>query len=194
VSRHAAPASGSDALDRIVGRISRATDLLAGAMLFLLCVVTVVDVVGRDIFRQPIKGADEFTVVFMAISVYAVYFTVTWRQDHVCVDLIDLAYPKSRFAIGVREVLIHLAAFAFMAAVTYRVFVVADRLHGYGEVTEYRRIPKGLLTYFFFAMCALTTLGLLLNTVRYIAGVGPLQRPAGAAASGATAPGGPSGG
>lgn len=176
-----ATTSGQNALDRIVGRISRATDLLAAAMLFLLCVVTVVDVTGRDVFRQPIKGADEFTVVFMAISVYAVYFTVTWRQDHVCVDLIDLVYPKSRFAIGLREVLIHLAAFAFMAAVTYRVFVVADRLHGYGEVTEFRRIPKGLLTYFFFAMCVLTTLGLALNALRYAFGVGPLQRPAAAA-------------
>jgi TRAP-type transport system small permease protein len=184
VSSQAAPASGSDALDRIVGRISRVTDLLAAAMLFLLCVVTVVDVTGRDVFRQPIKGADELTVVFMAVSVYAVYLTITWRQDHVCVDLIDLVYPKSRFAIGVREVLIHLAAFAFMAAVTYRVLVVADRLHGYGEVTEYLRMPKGLLTYFFFAMCVLATLGLLLNALRYAFGYGPMQRRAAPAAGG----------
>ena len=184
MSSQAAPAAGPDALDRVVGRISRVTDLLAAAMLFLLCAVTIVDVVGRDVFRRPIRGADELTVVFMAISVYAVYLTITWRQDHVCVDLVDLVYPKSRLAIGVREVVLHLLAFAFMAAVTYRIFVVADRLHGYGEVTEFRRIPKGLLTYFFFAMCVLTTFGLLLNALRYVVGAGPLQRPSAAASGG----------
>lgn len=176
MSNAAPPSAGTDALDRVVARISRVTDLVAAMMLFLLCVVTVVDVTGRDVFRRPIKGADELTVVFMAISVYAVFLTITWRQDHVCVDLIDLVYPKSRAAIAVREIAIHLAALVFMVVVSWRVYVVAGRLHDYGEVTEYLRIPKGLLTYFFFVMCVLATIGLLLNAARYVFGLGPLQR------------------
>ena len=62
-----------------------------------------------------------------------------------------------------------------MAAVTWRVWIVAGRLTGDGEVTEYLRIPKGPLVYFFAAMCAIATLCLLANCVRYLMRRGPLD-------------------
>jgi TRAP-type C4-dicarboxylate transport system permease small subunit len=151
----------------------RGPDTLAAAMLLALTVVTCVDVIGRELLRAPIKGADELTIVFMAISVYAVFGSITWREDHVCVDLIDMVWPKP--LIGARQIALNIVAAAFMAAVTWRVWIVAGRLTGDGEVTEYLRIPKGPLAYLFAAMCAVATLCLLANCVRYLAGRGPQQ-------------------
>jgi TRAP-type C4-dicarboxylate transport system permease small subunit len=148
-------------------------DFLAAAMLLALTVVTCVDVIGRELLRAPLKGADELTVVFMAISVYAVFGSITWRESHVCVDLIDMVWPKP--LAGARQIALNLIAAAFMAAVTWRVWIVAGRLTGDGEVTEYLRIPKGPLAYFFAAMCAIATLCLLANCVRYAMRKGPLD-------------------
>ncbi len=151
----------------------RGPDLLAAAMLLALACVTCADVIGRELFRAPIKGADELTIVFMAISVYAVFASICWREEHVCVDLIDMVWPKP--LTGARQIALNLLAAAFMAVVTWRVWIVAGRLTEDGEVTEYLRLPKGALTYFFAVMCALGTVCLLGNVVRYILGRGPLD-------------------
>lgn len=151
----------------------RGPDTLAAAMLLALTLVTCIDVFGREVLRAPVKGADELTVVFMAISVYAVFGSITWRENHVCVDLIDMVWPKP--LTGARQIVLNLVAAAFMAAVTWRVWIVAGRLTGDGEVTMYLRIPKGPLAYLFAAMCAITTVCLLANCVRYALGRGPLQ-------------------
>jgi TRAP-type C4-dicarboxylate transport system permease small subunit len=155
-------------------RLDQVPDAIAAAMLLALCVITVVDVFGRYLFRSPIRGADELTVFFMAISVFAVLATVTWREDHVCVDIIDLFYPRRWIAL--RQILINLVAAVFMVLATWRVWAVAARLSEDGEVTEYLRLDRGLLTYFFAAMCAASVLALLVNCVRYALGRGPQQR------------------
>jgi len=150
----------------------RGPEMLAAAMLLALVLVTCIDVVGREVLRAPVKGADELTVVFMAISVYAVFASITWRENHVCVDLIDMVWPKP--LIGARQIALSLVAAVFMVAVTWRVWIVAGRLTGDGEVTEYLRIPRGPLAYLFAVMCAIATLCLLANCVRYMIGRGPL--------------------
>ena len=160
----------------IVWYVSRTTDLIAALMLLLLCLVTVIDVTGRDVFRRPMKGADELTVIFMAVSTYAVFFTVTWRQEHVCVDLIDLVYPKSNFWIGLREIAIHIAAAGFMVLVTQRLWVLAGRYVENAETYEYTGLAKWPFLYFFTAMCALAIVALAINAVRYAIGRGPMQR------------------
>jgi TRAP-type C4-dicarboxylate transport system permease small subunit len=168
----------------------RGPEILAAFMLLALVIVTCVDVIGRELHGlyltppfswiigpeplfSPLKGGDELTVVFMAISVYAVFASITWREDHVCVDLIDMVWPK-RY-VGARQIVLNLIAAAFLAVVTWRLAFLAGRLAGDGEVTEYLRIPRGALTYFFAAMSGIATLCLLANCVRYLRGDGPLD-------------------
>jgi TRAP-type C4-dicarboxylate transport system permease small subunit len=100
---------------------------------------------------------------------------VSWREEHVCVDIIDLVYPR-RF-IAVRQIAINALAALFMAVVTWRMWILADRLTDDGEVTMFLRLPKGPLAYFFVVMCATVTVVLALNVMRYAAGRGPLQLP-----------------
>ena len=163
-------------MKRWLERLARAPDALAGLMLLALVVVTVIDVFGRYVFRAPLGGADELTVFFMAIGIYAVLPRITWREDHVSVDLIDMFYPKRW--IAPRQIAMNLAAAAFMAIATWRLWILAARLQGDGEITMYLRLPKGPLTYFLALMCAIATLALLANVGRYALGAGPLQKPA----------------
>lgn len=141
-------------------------------MLLALCAVTVIDVVGRYVFNAPIGGADELTIFLMAIGVYAVFPRICWREEHVCVDIVDLFYPRRW--IAPRQAALNLLAAALLALVTWRMWFLAGRLMDDGEVTMYLRLPKGPLAYFFVAMCAVATLALAANVVRYALGRGPL--------------------
>lgn len=151
-----------------------APDVIAGAMLLALSAITVIDVVGRYVFRAPVGGADELTVVFMAIGVYAVLPRLCWREEHVCVDIIDLFYPKPW--IAARQFTLNALAAVLLALVTWRMWFLAGRLTEDGEVTMFLRMPKGPLVYFFVAMCALASVALAANAVRYALGRGPMQR------------------
>lgn len=149
-----------------------APDVIAGVMLLALSAVTVVDVVGRYVFSAPIGGADELTVFFMAIGVYAVLPRICWREEHVCVDIIDLVYPKRW--IAARQMVLNALAAVFLGLVTWRMGFLAGRLMEDGEVTMFLRLPKGPLVYFFVVMCAAATVALAANAVRYALGRGPL--------------------
>jgi TRAP-type C4-dicarboxylate transport system permease small subunit len=166
-------------------------DAAAALLLLALALMTLTDVIGRELhginridffarllgkepFFTPLRGADELTVIFMAASTYAVFAGITWRQEHVAVDLIDSIYPKRW--IGLREVIFNLAAAVFLAVVAWALWHRAARTAESGEVFEYLRIARAPFLYFFTGMAAITVLVLLANTVRYLLGRGPLQR------------------
>lgn len=156
-----------------LGKLAAAPDALAAAMLLALVVVTCIDVVGRYLFRAPLVGGDELTVFFLAIGTYAALPRLTWREEHVAVDLIDTVYPKRW--IAARQILLSLVAAAFMVVATWRLWILAARMQGDGEVTMVLELAKGPLTYFLAAMSAIATLALVGNAVRYALGRGPLQ-------------------
>ena len=175
-------------------RLERIMDAAGAVLLLALALMTLVDVIGRELHGinriepfasligdeplfSPLRGADELTVIFMATSTYAVFAGITWRQDHVAVDLIDMVYPKRW--IAAREIAINLLAAAFMAVIAWALWGRAGRTAEGGEVFQYLRIARAPFLYFFTGIAALTTLVLLANAGRYLAGRGPLQRSAG---------------
>jgi TRAP-type C4-dicarboxylate transport system permease small subunit len=153
-------------------------DAAGAALLLALAVMTLVDVVGRELHGltplfAPLKGADELTVIFMATSTYAVFAGITWRQEHVAVDLIDMIYPKRW--IAPREIVLNLLAAGFLALMAWALWQRAVRTEEGGEVFQYLRIARAPFLYFFTSMAALTMLLCLVNAGRYLAGRGPLQ-------------------
>ncbi|MCW5772190.1 MAG: TRAP transporter small permease subunit [Rhodospirillaceae bacterium] len=177
-------------------RFLRLMDAAAALLLLALAVMTLIDVAGRELnglYRfeffvrwfgkeqifTPLKGADEWTVIFMATSTYAVFAGITWRQEHVAVDLIDMVYPRR--LIGLREFVINLGAAAFLATVAWALWQRADRTAEGGDVFQYLRFVRAPFISFFTIMAAITALALFANAIRYLLGRGPLQSAAPAA-------------
>ena len=163
---------------RALGLLDSAADVAAAATLLALSAVPVIDVVGRYVFSAPIGGADELTVFLMAVGIYAVLPRISHREEHIAVDVVDLVFPPRW--LGLRQALLNALGAAFMAMVTWRMEIVASRMVSDNEVTMFLRLPKGPLAYFFTAMCAIATVLLAWNVVRYLRGRGPLQVSAGA--------------
>src|SRR5699024_10106075 len=68
-------------------------ELSSAIVLFLLMVLTCVDVVGRYFFSQPLIGATELTEISLSLVIFTAIPVITWRGGHIVVDLIDGIAP-----------------------------------------------------------------------------------------------------
>ena len=127
---------------------------LAAAVLFFLMAMTFLDVLSRSIFNNPIESATELTRLFMAIMVFAALPMVTWKGEHIVVDLMDPLF--SRRLARVRDVVIDLVCGAVILWPAKRVFDLAERARDYGDKTEYLGLPQFYIGWFIAAFAFLT--------------------------------------
>lgn len=153
--------------------LRRLTDGTSSLFLFAMMVMTCIDVVGRYVFNSPLNGATELTELFMGILIFAVLPTVSYREEHVSVDLLDLWFPEK--LINRRQLLINALAMVMMATVAWRMWIFAVKAVDYGDATEYLAIQYAPIYFFISLLCAATSIALLLNIPRYIKGRGPLS-------------------
>jgi len=105
--------------------------------------------------------------------IFAVLPTVSFREEHVAVDLMDLWFPEK--LINGRQIILNFIAMVMMGTVAYRMFDFAVKATDYGDASEYLEIPYAPIYFFISAMCGATAVALLLNLPRYIKNRGPLS-------------------
>lgn len=127
---------------------------LAAVALFALMCMTFADVILRSAFNAPIEWATELTRIFMAVVVFASLPMVTWRGEHIIVDLMDPMF--SRRLARLRDIVIDLACGALLLWPAKRVFDLAERARGYGDVTEYMGFPQHVTGWFIAAFTGAT--------------------------------------
>lgn len=150
-------------LARTGGWAADALKLIASVLLFAMMLVTFVDVVGRYVLARPLPGAFELTEVLLGLIVFAGLPIVTWRSEHVTVDLLTTRLPATP-----RRLLARLAAVvtaAVLAALAWRLGVTARDLIGYGDATVFLGIPLGPVA---AAMATLTAAGAVVAVVRVL--------------------------
>lgn len=157
----------------VANRLRRLTDGTSSLFLFAMMVMTCIDVIGRYVFNSPLNGATELTEFFMGILIFAVLPTVSFREEHVAVDLMDLWFPKK--LINGRQLIINFVVMIMMATVSYRMFGFALKATDYGDSSEYLEIPYAPIYFFISATCGATAVAVLLNLPRYIKNKGPLS-------------------
>ena len=132
---------------------------LAAVTLFTLMLITCVDVVGRYVFNHPLTGSTELTEIAVGIVVFAVFPIVSWRREHIVVDIMDNFFSTRMDFI--RSVLINVVSAIALVFLGQRVMVLGNRSLGYEEVTEYLAIPSGWMMIFIALICWLTAFMLL---------------------------------
>ena len=154
------PSSANPAVER--GAVRALALLLEGVCavtLFALMVVTCVDVFGRYLFNAPLTGSTELTELAVGVVIFAAFPLISWRNEHVVVDILDRFVPP--FLHAARTLVFHIVAATGLIFIGGRIVTLAERSLGYGEVTEFLAIPVGWMIYFFGAMCWLTAFMLL---------------------------------
>jgi len=141
---------------------------VAAVTLLALMLITCVDVFGRYLFNNPLTGSTELTEIAVGIVIFSVFPIVSWRNDHVVVDILDHFF--SRRVHMVRTIVINLLISVALVFLGQRIYVLGQRSLSYGEVTEYLAIPLGWMMIFIAIMCWVTALAVVtLGVVRAIA-------------------------
>ena len=138
--------SGETQLQRAGRWLALLPSLLAATVLFLLMAMTFFDVILRSVVNDPIESATELTRLFMAIMVFSALPVISWRGEHIVVDLLDPLF--SRGLARIRNVIVNLLGGALLLWPAWRVWALAERARTYGDVTEYLNIPQFYIAYF----------------------------------------------
>ncbi|MFA3918501.1 TRAP transporter small permease [Ruegeria hyattellae] len=147
-------------LIKLARRLSIIPVVTACAALFLLMVMTFCDVILRSAFNAPIEAATELTRILMAILVFSVLPIVSVTNGHIAVDLTDGIFHRFRLSRA-RDAVIYLASGTMLIWPVQRVWILAERARGYGDVTEYLSIPVYLIGWFITAATALTAIAMV---------------------------------
>lgn len=126
-------------------RIERAAANLSAILLFVLMLITFVDVLGRNLLNRPLTGASELTEIMLALVIFLMLPHVTMRNHHIAIDLIETVVgPKVLFALDVFAALLGAAMFFLIA---WQSWVLANKAMGYGDSTAALNIPVGPVLY-----------------------------------------------
>jgi len=117
--------------------------------------VTCVDVVGRYVFNNPLTGSTELTEMAVGIVVFSVLPVISWRNEHVVVDLLDSLVSAKVHMI--RTFILNALISIALAVLGTRIYELGSRSLSYEEVTEYLGIPTGWMMCFIGIMCWITT-------------------------------------
>jgi len=138
----------------------------AAFILFCLMILTFVDVVGREGLNMPLPGGFEITELLMAALIFTALPVVSWREEHVVIDLLDHLVPE-RLA-PYRQALVNLVSATALAVLTWQTWKSAVELHSYNEITEYLQIPVWPIIYLISVMSGFATLAVIIVIFRYI--------------------------
>lgn len=136
--------------------------MMASVALFALMVLTFADVVMRSAFNAPIEAATELIRLGIAVLVFSALPVLSWREQHIAVDLLDGPFAKMRLQRW-RDGFVALACGVMLWFPAGRVVDLAYRAQSYGDQTEYLEIPTFYIGMFIAAMTFLTSVVLMLR-------------------------------
>jgi len=136
---------------------------LTAALLLLAALLTFFDVIGRNVFNSPVPGSTELTELAMVGMTFLLYPQVALRQKHITVDIFD-AYTGV-IVRRVQQLFAGALGAALYAALGWRLWKLAVRTAGYGDVTPVLKLPLAYAYHFMSVMCWLAAAAFLATAI-----------------------------
>ncbi len=125
-------------LESVLGAVS-------ATVLFLMMLVTAVDVVGRYVFNQPLNGGFELTEMMLAALIYCGLPLVSQRREHIVIDTFDPL--MSRRVKRALDMFAEVVCSLTLGGIGYLIFRRAARVAEYGDTTNVLRLPLAPVAY-----------------------------------------------
>ncbi len=134
----------------LVKGLEKLLGVISAAVLFLMMIITAVDVVGRYVLNQPLPGGFEMTEMALAVLIYAALPLVSMRREHIVIDTLDsLMSPAVKAFFNKMSDLI---CFLTLSGIGYLIFRRALRVAEYGDTTHVLKLPLAPVAYVMGAM------------------------------------------
>ncbi len=147
----------------------------SASVLFILMLLTAVDVIGRYVFNKPLAGGFELTEMMLAALIFCGLPLVSKRREHIVIDAFD-TFMSKRVKRGL-DVIADLVCFLTLAGIGYLIFGRAARVADYGDTTSVLTLPLAPVAYLMGTMivvAAMIHLWLVFVPHRDDRGQGPL--------------------
>lgn len=135
----------------------------AACVMFVMMAVTLVDVVGRDLFSAPLPGGFEITELLLASLIFLGLPMVTAESAHVDVDLLDSTVPA--FLKPLQNILIGVVNIAAFGILSWMLWKFAIRTYEYEDTTAVLQIPYAGLVFLMAICSSLSTLALIVMLI-----------------------------
>ena len=124
--------------------------ITSASVLFLMMLVTAVDVVGRYLVNKPLNGGFELTEILLAALIYCGLPLVSSRREHIVIDTFDPLFSRGvkRGLDMVAEVVCAIG----LAGVGWLIFLRAARVAEYGDTTSVLKLPLAPVVYLMAVM------------------------------------------
>jgi TRAP-type C4-dicarboxylate transport system permease small subunit len=131
-----------------------------------MMLLTCIDVIGRYMFEKPVTGSVELTELLLGALIFSTMPLVTWRKEHISVDLTDSIIPRK--VKNIRDMGFDAVVSLCLSVMGVKVWELGDRALMYGEMTEYLEIPTYYFVYFLAISCWLTAITSLVLVITRI--------------------------
>ncbi|GAA0709425.1 TRAP transporter small permease [Vreelandella titanicae] len=132
---------------------------LAAVLLLILTFLTLIDVVGRNIFNSPLAGATELTEYGLVGLTFLIYPVIALRQQHIVIDIFDSFV--GRVGRIMQQLLAGIVGAVVFSLLSSRLWSQGDRLVEYGDVTPYLRLPVAPAYYFMAILAGFTAIAFI---------------------------------
>lgn len=133
------------------------------ASLFLMMVLTFVDVAARYVANAPIMGSFDLTELMLVVVIFCGLPLVTARGEHVVIDLIDPILPNSLRMLQRSAINLICGVATGFAAI--RLWEKAEGMAVAGEANVTLGIQMSPFVYFMAVLMGATTVAFMVNVV-----------------------------
>lgn len=159
-------ASKETIFERIVKKVEKFIYILnnffhkiSSVLLFMLMLLTTVDVVGRYFFNKPITGVYEITGLVLALNIFFSLGMAQIKRDHIEIDFLTKKFPKVAQTILVAFT--SLLLFILMILTTWQLIEFGERIYLGNETSGDLGIPLYIFVY-------LTVIGSICFTLTFL--------------------------
>jgi len=138
--------------------LQRALGVTSAVVLFLMMMITAVDVAGRYLFNKPIAGGFELTEILLAALIYCGLPLVSARREHIVIDTFDPLFSR-QLKRGL-DMVAEVVCAAALAGVGLLIFIRANRVAEYGDTTSVLKLPLAPVV---FLMAVMITVAALIH-------------------------------
>lgn len=133
--------------------------LIAAVLMFWLMMLSVIDVIGRNVFNHPLSGATELTELTLVILAFMLFPVLALTSKHIVADVADMF--GSRILDVLQVVLTAVLGAAFFALIAWRLWLLAAKSVAYGDVTSTFGLPMGPIMYFVAVLSGISAFAFL---------------------------------
>ena len=128
----------------------------SASVLFILMMLTAVDVIGRYVFNKPLTGGFELTELMLAALIFCGLPLVSKRREHIVIDTFD-TFMSKRVKHGL-NVIADVICFLTLSGIGYLIFQRAQRVADYGDTTSVLTLPLAPVAYLMGTMIVIAAL------------------------------------